>query len=1501
MRKELIKKIAIFFFLFNLISSTFAFSFNASISLQENENKVISARCSLESLSAKEKNDLMKLLAANFVGAKIDSNVQGKGERDKLDQNTLIIPVNEKEAVKAELPNQEIEPLEVMHLSGRTYKGAFSFGVVLDDTLRIGRCDYSLLQKDNNRQCPLDGSNLKLRNDDTGLKTIKKPFMELVSDILGQKKDHETLTAEDLSNVRNAFNVPQKLEPLEVPETGEKIEQVGFEERVTLEDEETAESSQVIRRSDLPFIPNTIRSDEFNGFFQTNCSTTACMISVYSLFDKYYNAWFSGSMLLSMGMPALYGGARKLFNFLNIGPESFAAKGLFPFSLSKSEFVDKLRAKFASAETLLGDLRLRRIERLRRTHGELAAMLDPLFEPRGGWDAGYLLTKGTSFRGWFAKDFQQQLAQIAKDSKTKKALYQIVKDLHEFSRAQGNVFVQAQKKYAEVVAKYGLGSAEEQAARIEFGKAAVRAARGYDELRIDIPEWLIQKDKAANLYKYAALEKKFLADGSFANFAEYETKGDAVVLYKAVKAPGSTEHNIKTSDLTRFKTQYLDKAVTTEAGETIPIDDVTKDFLASEFTVGKMVDYTFEPAQLLTPYDFARKYTTGRAYSTVYWEPVRNTQAMLDAIVSKGYMSRSYANILDKALAEQDKLLKDYFSLKGGPKWTAYGYGYDWLKRGFGAEEFSAYQLPEEYKQLKWYHGNDKLYADAFIDFFANAGSDDGDLFLRLINNLPFDLVFKYVSEQFTPTRQPYEKLTGRTLRTKVENLALMSSTNDNCDSCAINVEARNNLQSFAVFFNAPKELKSYMLEETVTKEAQQKGQTLISFAYHMNLLGTIVGSNASSSIDLLQAIKEKNTCADKVNNLGLGTLTEAPIIGKYLKRDPSRIGAILSFGESIPYLLFGWSGVAATMLQQTLIAPKLNDCVDVEGGYYAHIFAPAEKEQAQQGTAAKLSTQKVFDSIKESVNKIFQTVKTTEKDTIVSGAFKKQAEEIEKFVQSNKETVLQATIFNNNHVSGGVEGIKLFSFWFKGESSPSVLKNEGKEQIQSIDGNTSIVYDYKTGKIFIKLIGPDGKEQLIELNSAPDIARMNATNTNIPADELPAKITKFALPSDVNELIFQVDVQGNLLIPTTQTELLNCVQSAVQAQTGLALNSNNLSEAFGKVSIVVTDSHPAINVWSDKKQIIATGSPNQVALGDLAQILIYSKRNTYISDGVKDTPVGLLLSIQTEYGVILVKPETNELIIWLKRNKKAILNQDDVQGLRLKRNDVQNPETLCMEPAFDLEAIAVLGSDLKAEKVRQFNESLQKLGPFQVFETPTKRYIFYSKLMPDGTCQDYFKVIDKETGKTLLDVPIKSLNVTPNGIEIVDDKGNKHSLDFSADNGIPKVSFDGQPAEPLIMAQGRNGSFWFDPEKGTWYAENAHLLPLLEAFREGALTKVAPNGNVTTSASGNNLSVKIGGEQGGFNLPSMPENTVLLILFITSVFFCITIIRIKLRKLSKN
>lgn len=236
--------------------------------------------------------------------------------------------------------------------------------------------------------------------------------------------------------------------------------------------------------------------------------------------------------------------------------------------------------------------------------------------------------------------------------------------------------------------------------------------------------------------------------------------------------------------------------------------------------------------------------------------------------------------------------------------------------------------------------------------------------------------------------------------------------------------------------------------------------------------------------------------------------------------------------------------------------------------------------------------------------------------------------------------------------------------------------------------------------------------------------------------------------------------------------------------------------------------------------------------------------------------------------------------------------------GLTATPTTVRNPETNCDEPAINLAATPIDGSDKATEKVNNFNQSMQKMGPFQTFDTDGKRLQFFSKL-ENGQCVDYVRITDKKTGQVYESPIVGGIQQTPDGIKFTTADGQTHEIKFGANNGVPTMAIDGGAPETLRKAQGPNGSFWYDPETGMWYPENSQLIPLLEAFKQQGFGKqVTPDGGVGTRPGGSPLNINIGaGQQSPFNLPSLPENPIAMMLFILSLLGVIVIFRIRIEK----
>ena len=97
--------------------------------------------CELSSLSQAEAQQIQELLREGFVGEELSSGTEPNEDRDKLMANEVILtdPDNNEAALKHSLADEKIEPFEVAHLLNNYVKGAFAFGLVLDDSVPFNR------------------------------------------------------------------------------------------------------------------------------------------------------------------------------------------------------------------------------------------------------------------------------------------------------------------------------------------------------------------------------------------------------------------------------------------------------------------------------------------------------------------------------------------------------------------------------------------------------------------------------------------------------------------------------------------------------------------------------------------------------------------------------------------------------------------------------------------------------------------------------------------------------------------------------------------------------------------------------------------------------------------------------------------------------------------------------------------------------------------------------------------------------------------------------------------------------------------------------------------------------------------------------------------------------------------------------------------------------------------------------------------------------------------
>jgi len=1461
-----------------------------------------------------------------FQGREIPSVEPADEDRETLGnpQAAVVIPTGRgNEAQLKEIPNKKFKPEEMQHFTSKFVKGPFAAGLSLYDTLRVGRCQDPEKMEAAGIPCPVTEGELALRNSGEGIvedfKLVGKDFKNIYGELkefVSGEEPVEGLTKEQTDALRLNMGNETDLNKLR---------------------------ANAFKRDTSTLIPNHIKTDTFNVSMGSACNGNDCLISSYSMFDKYFNSWFAADLVVSNFGPTLFGQAKRYLGH--------ATRRGWPWKLNETALFTKMRRTLADPESWFGQIRTQRMLTRARKFGLGKDFWDKMMT-NANWDSGYKAVKGTSFKKWLSEATAPNgFLDGIKDPVRRGELFKLAKDLRGYSRVQRDIMNQTDDVMEIAMKKFGMGSAEANHAMIESARSNFRLMNYMDNsVYLDAPEWWL-RDPFANMYPYAvknthansivtltsdskhidSIGMYFSNKGDFGGLATsgakaYETTADGALQLYRIDDNARFIDTVNIEDLKKHFTRWRQKAVKTEKGEWLLLDETNLDLISGGSAgIGKVEVYEagWAKAHSLTPEEFAAKLTHSRVKGRFASNFNENMESLYDTLVEKNFsgMSRKYYSALDRSLAHEEEILKSYFSSIGGAaKWTVAPYVYWGAKRGFGQEGLSAYMLPDEWSELEFYLGDVELYNDAFVDFFAQHGSDEGDIFRQVLNKLPWKMVLNAISDKFSPVKETFDSWTGRGWRAKVENIAYFTSTGDECAGCTADLLlstpdiAKTGQGELELRFNALKNIDSFILEDALTKEAREEGSTLIAFGHHTNVRGKVVEGAESEETDLFQAQKDGETCADKVRDAGFGWVGE----------NPARIGAMMAITESLSYVMFGMSGMIFSVAQQVLWAPQFQNCADDREGYFMHIFAPAEENQETQVSGSQKASEKATDIIRNVNDNLFGKSENDDDDSAfaqgqryVVGAERPEDEEkieerydIDKIGQQDRpeaqsqgfieaitdrvkntmqnledkqrsNTLLQITVATKGATDGDLYARELFFFWFKGETNVSKYDTQTKTLIVDPETDIKLEIDTEAGKILVN------DKPVI---TSKDHVRLTAPNGNIPAYEVPQRIGQIGLPTNSKAPLFEMSITGEFTV--LEPEVLNCITQNVEEQTGVGMITGNITEAFGEVEAIRTTTH---NVSTDSinNLIVATGSPRRIAHGSSARAIILANMQTNLANG-EDAPVGQMQSVQFKNGVIIYKPETHELLVWLKRHSKAIGKKSDIEGLNATPTTVKNPETDCPEPAINLEALPIPGSPAIEERVGNLNDSLEKMGPFQVFDTDKYRFLFYSEMLEDGTCEDRVKIINKETGEVYDQPIVGPIENTPDGIKFKTADGKEHTLDFNADDGTPTLSYNGQAPEVLRTAQGPNGSFWYDPNTGHWYPENAQLIPLIEAFKQnGFNTAVGADGRVSTNPSGNNLSVQIGsGDSMPFNLPSLPENPVAMFLFIASLLAVIMVAR---------
>ncbi|MFA6065215.1 MAG: hypothetical protein WCW44_01380 [archaeon] len=1464
-----------------------------------------SNNCAVSKLSPTEAKDIMNLTHEGFDGKNIGSGQDGNAKDNNvkdLGPQSLVGKDNDgKQAVKVDAPSVAVGADRFSFLAGIEFNGPFGVGLILDDTLRVGRCDLPTAQQ---KECKIMQEGLATRTSGVGFKAdMVNAFQSLAS--TGKSIAQLNLSSEDANKLKANYL------------------------DINSNDFQTGSFAQG------EYLKNSIKTNQYTAKNATTCNNSACTISTYSAFDKYFNAWLTTDMVVTNVGPTLLGKANKFFmKAFKTSGQSGTNSWMAGVARIREKFVGTPQAVLKTltmpASKTIGQARIARFKTLVLEEG-FEDVLGPLYLKKKLFSTG---------AGGEINAITKPESPIWKYTPEKRAkFFEAIEHLTAYTRENRTMIEAAMEENKAAIAAANaitdpvVKAATLKAAKIDYGQKVAVHMDDWDEiLAMDFEDWLKDKEEIASLgglavrqsgvtrdmegyvdiatappFNLKKITQKFGTEGSWSGWAnstaagEYKVAEDGVSLELfRIKPEKLYQENVGLADLKLHvaKMGGSTYSVRLPDGRYLPLNTNTVEYISGQPQLGGAVNIyesAYVPSGVMTPEDFATRITHQRIVGRPA-TALRNMEDLRNALVQNDFAGRKYYSLLDQQFAQEGDMVKAYFKnpqtalWKGSVLPIVYWEG----KRGFGNEDYSMFMLPDTWTTTTISQGSDKLYKDSFTDFYANEGSDQGDMFKRVFNSAPF--IWNKIIEQAAATNQftseMLTKVTGGFLgsggmRDTVGDVAFYSH-NENCSGCTVPIAYEDNY--FKVNgFSSGVNMQAFLLEATDEATKKKSGSTLISYTHHSDLSGKTTQIDGGK-IDLSSAASNEETCDAVLRKYHLGFFGNST-------------GGVLGLTENAAYFFGFGPGLIATFVQQMTVGRALQDCVDDKEGYYVHFYAPPEKEAAATKSKEIVSNETVSTALSDMSGKLDSFVKEQATNTVVKDVTNKTTpvpqatpgnpveNSMDKLkdqfqtLTSNikKAAVLQAAIELMAPSTGTLMGKDVFYVWFKGSAMPNSYRTTGADVIT--DGNMSVKADRENGTLTI-----NGKT-VLDSNKA-DHVRMMTTDTRAAAEFVPVTLNKVAAPMN-DSTVFELNTSGEVRV--LNSSVISCIQKSVFDQTGITYSGNELTQVFGKLSSIKTEVYGAVIARNGK--ILLEGSGPRAEGASSSKFIVNGYwASKLVADGNNSVEAGKFLGMTFEHGSIILNTETNELIVYLRQHKDSVLNSADVKGLSATPTTIVDPETGCTQPAIDLEAIPQLNDELGAKKVENFNTSMNHLGPFTQFTTDKKIYEFYSKKDANsGDCKNYFRVRDKDTGKILTDSEIVGgIKVNDDGsISFTTADGKQQNLKFDAENGVPKVSYNGGTPETLLSAQGPNGSFWYDPEKGLWYPENGLRIPLNQSFKDnGAWFAPDKNGNVSGTGD-NKMTFNIGQQEGsGFNIPSMPETAAGIVLFASAfliVAFMIT------------
>ena len=1446
--------------------------------------------CDVTELSLKEAKALMDLTSAGFQGDNIGDGQDRNADGIKLDTVELVGESTDgKTAVKQEAPNQAAKADRFRIFAERGIDGPFGIGIVLEDTLRVGRCEDT-----EQEGCRVYGNGLSYRTSGKGFRS-------------------------DLVNAFTSLKDTSGRIALGVSEEEYKSMQNNI-----FDDDQNNFTVASVQPTDQ--IQNSFMTQKYTAKQASNCLSSECVVATYSAFDKYYNAWFSTEMVVSSFGPTLLHQSKKLFGFgRRAGKTSWVKK--------TNDWLEKTRQKWNDIPVeAWGRDRIGRFQNNLKENG-LGDLWKEITINKKAFSSGM---------GGYTDNLMKADSAIMKlPPAQKKKFFQSLDDFRAYTRASNTKIGMWNTAYGDAFKAAGGNRALEEAAQVDFArKLAGEYAYWDDVVYLDFPEWIKDSGNLTGFKEFTlkrnntlpgqgfinlADEGSFNAKGMMTQFSEngdwskWAGSGDPttfkavgaglpdsgkLVLYELDKAGAVIKVGASADDMVSYlgTSGSGAKAIRNNlTGEVRTLNQQNIDLVRSGGWGGNfdLVETAWKPrvdsatgnqlylgsdelAPILTQKRvFGRVGTAQNNMDDLYYALRENPE----------FIQRRNWSLLDAQLSKEKDFIQNFYKQPlqtGLTKGTLFPVLYWNLKKGAGIESVSAYMLPDTWTAITVSQGEEDIYNDSYIDFFANEGSDQGDMFARAIN-MPIS-VYNFIATKFTEenntiagdwvTRitgssegiQPEGFVAKAITRDEVQDLVFYSH-NESCSGCNGNITL-NEENILRLTVSSPVEIDSFVAEATDSKTAGQKGSTIIAYTHHSDLAGKS-GQIEGGDIDLVTDRELGNTCDQKLSELGLGWAGNAS-------------GLILAGGESMFYVVGLGPGIIGSVIQQTLLTPKIQDCVDDKEGYYIHFYDPPPATAQKKKTKEVLSSETLSDTVSNMATNLKSSISNT--DNPIAKSVGDMTEQFQQFAgQAKQQGILQAKIDMLPPSKGTVSGEEVFYIWTKGNMMPTGLKTEGEMVVK--DGNKEFRADFENGDVYV-----NGKKVI---DNKKEIVGLASNDMRAPATMIPRRVNTVSAPNS-SETVFEVNGVGEVFV--RQDMVLACILSAIKNQSGITYSGNELAQVFGKLKTINTAGYEKVFVRDNAIHLEGSGPRAQ---GDLASKFIidgfWNSRLEVSRDKVIDS--GKFVGMAFENGSIVLNKETNELVVWLRQHKDSVLTNNEVAGLNAKKTTIADPDNGCEQPAIELEAMAFPNDELGQKKVENFNTSMSTMGPFTQFTTDGKIYEFYSVREDSGECKDYFRVIDKETGKVLTDKEIVG-GITQGAdgkLSFQTADGKTHTLEFDAENGVPTLKYNGGPTETLRTAQGPNGSFWYDPSTGKWYPENSMQIPLSQAFKDNGMY-YGPDGTGNVSGQPYNpMTFNLGPQDGqGFNIPSLPETASQLALFIAmflAIGFMLTRTEVKKKK----